>query len=118
MTFAKGIEHNDQKAVRAASAGPEADYPMFETLSTVAMAAADVRAAAIEKFGAEEAKKVTQGQESIAAKVEGTTEKIDGETATLSDGAGEPLRLKKVGDDWRVDLASMPNRDQMAQPSR
>jgi hypothetical protein len=116
-TFAKGIEANDQKAVRAASTGGEEDYALFEILAGVVTANADLQKAATEKFGAEEGKKIGQPQESLTAKVDASQEKIEGDNATLSDGEGdkEPMKLKKTPDGWKIDLAQIPNREQIAQ---
>jgi hypothetical protein len=116
-TFAKGIEANDKKAVRASSTGAEEDYALFEILASAVTANSDLQKAAVEKYGAEEAKKVGQPQESLAAKVDASQEKIDGDTATLTDGANgeDPMKLKKTADGWKIDLAQIPHREQIAQ---
>jgi hypothetical protein len=110
-SFAKALESGDAEAAKAASTG---DPKLVESLAKVGGGMKKLQDAAVAKFG-EEGKSIAGGpggkgdkMAEMSKRVEESTEKIDGDTATLTpkDG-GEALKLKKVNGDWKLDVSQM-----------
>jgi len=116
VSFAKAMEAGDAEKLRAATTGgTDEDYKMLEVLSGVFSSMKTLEKESVAKFGEEG--NLTEGPMSMdmVAQVESSEEKIDGDTATLSNpGEKDPLTLKKEGDDWKVDLSKIPNKEEMA----
>src|SRR4051812_43386758 len=62
LSFAQGLDQNDQKAVHAASVGGAEDYAIIDLISGIVVANKELQAAAVAKFGEEEGKKIGQPQ--------------------------------------------------------
>jgi hypothetical protein len=81
---------------------------MVEALGHRAVAENKFREAAIKAFGADEAKQLVGDAEASNAvnmsQLDQAAETIEGDKATVSSGAGagEPVMLTKVGDQWRI----------------
>ena len=112
-SFAKALENGDAESAKAASTG--GDPKAIESMAKTFGAMKKLQDAAVAKFG-EEGKSVAGGpgggkggnMAEMSKKVDEATEQITGDTATLTtkDG-GEPLKLKKVSGDWKVDVTQM-----------
>lgn len=106
-SFANAIERGDADGAKAASTG--GDPKTIEGLAKMGGSMKKLRDAAVSKFG-EQGKSMAgaDGMGDMSKKVDEATEKIDGDTATLqSPGKSEPLKLKKVSGEWRVDVSEM-----------
>lgn len=118
-TFGQGMSEGDIDAVKAAAIADEQQQLALEALVSVVSNFKKVETAAVAKFGEAGKSVASQQQMSIGEeleKIESAIETIEGETATLaSEGSDDPLHLRKVGDDWKVDFAAMPGTDQVAQ---
>jgi len=67
----------------------------------------DFRHAAIERFGEEKGDDVSGGLPTLKD-IEEANEKIDGDSALLATKNGKAsLRLRKIGNNWKVDLLSI-----------
>lgn len=108
--FAKAFETGDVEGVKAVSiSNPQMDKALPIFLPVLA-AMKKLQDAAAEKFGAE-SKTVMGSMDKIGDFSKNIAEgeiKENGETATLTvKDAKEPLILKRVNDNWKVDLASL-----------
>jgi hypothetical protein len=117
VEFAKGLEAGDLVAARAAAVGSSDDFKIVEIISGLVRSARDLRTAAIEKFGDAGKQVLPNGDElaDFSKRVDAGTEKITGDTATVGQpDEREPMKLKKAADgSWRVDLASIPEKDEI-----
>jgi hypothetical protein len=112
--FAKSVETGDMANIKATSVGSEDDYKLVQSIVGLIEANKQLRAAAIAKFGEEGKQISTEDLSNISKQMEAGDEKIDGETATIGKAdEKDPMKLKKIGDSWKVDLASIPEKEQM-----
>jgi hypothetical protein len=108
--FAKALENGDLEAAKAASIADEKGVQILELLVPVMGSMKKFSDAATAKFG-EEGKKIS-GENAeglnIAKQIEEAEIKETGDTATLATkNSKEPLKMKKVDGEWKVDIASM-----------
>ena len=106
--FAKAMERGDVEAAKAASTGadPEMLAAMVKTVSSMKK----LQDAAVAKYGEEGKKLASENRDDldITTAVENAEVKIEGDTATLTaKDKGEPLKLKKIGNEWKVDMSEM-----------
>jgi hypothetical protein len=117
VEFARDLESGDMVAARAASVGSADDFKLIEVISSLVRSARDLRAAAIEKFGDAGKEVLPNGDElaDFSKRVDSGTEKITGDTATVGQpDERDPMKLKKAEDGtWRVDLAAIPEKDEI-----
>jgi hypothetical protein len=114
VSFAKSIESGDMANIKATSVGTDDDYKLVQSIVGLIEANKQLRAAAIAKFGEEGKQISTEDLSNISKQMEAGDEKIDGETATIGKAdEKDPMKLKKIGDSWKVDLASIPEKEQM-----
>jgi hypothetical protein len=117
VEFAKDLESGDMAAARAASIGSTEDFKLVEIISSLVRSARDLRATAIEKFGDTGKEVLASGDElaDFSKRVDSGTEKIAGDTATVGQpDERDPMKLTKAADGtWRVDLAAIPEKDEI-----
>ena len=115
IAFAKGVETGDMAAVKATAVGTESDYTFVQAIMGLIGANKELRAAAIEKFGEDGKQISTEDLSNISKQMEQGDEKIDGDNATIGKpDEKDPMKLKKVDGAWKVDLASIPEKEQMS----
>lgn len=117
VEFAKDLESGDMAAARAVAIGSAEDFKLVEIISSLVRSARDLRATAIEKFGDAGKEVLASGDElaDFSKRVDSGTEKIAGDTATVGQpDERDPMKLKKAADGtWRVDLAAIPEKDEI-----
>lgn len=118
-TMAKGMQEGDKEAVRAAVTGDEKQMRAVDMMVDLISATQKMQLAAKEKFGQipdDQSEEIAK----LPAKIEQAEVKIDGDSATVTmpreqeegvqqapNNPGEQIRLKKVGNDWKVDVADL-----------
>ena len=112
--FAKAVEANNIDAAKSASVGSDEDYKLVQAIGAFIASARELRDASVAQFG-EAGKGISNDELSnLSKQVEASDEKITGDTATLGKPEEhDPMKLKKVDGNWKVDLASIPDKDQM-----
>jgi len=112
--FAVAVQCGDMATVKAVSIGEEEDYKIIESLSHLLDAGHKLQEAAVAKFG-EPGKQATQDvQSDFAHHIEEGEEHVDGQTASIGGrDRQDPLKLKKVDRDWKVDLSTFRQREQL-----
>ncbi|HYE17282.1 MAG TPA: hypothetical protein VEA69_02500 [Tepidisphaeraceae bacterium] len=123
----KAMQAGDVAAVRPLVVGSDRQVALFEAMIPLTSAFKSLETAAVKKFGPE-GKQINGGGPGAATptaeledELETALEKIDGDTAELTPkpvaatgNAGKtvvakpPMKLKKIGESWKIDLASMP----------
>ena len=120
MTFAKAVEAGDVQAAKAAAINEGENAQLIETLTEVAANVNKLRDAAKAKFGDGAAEQFVGNRkplEEMSKQLDKAEVKQDGDSATIS-SADQPgsTKLKKIGSDWKVDLAaSLKDSPQSAQ---
>ncbi|MEZ0266527.1 MAG: hypothetical protein ACAI43_17500 [Phycisphaerae bacterium] len=122
----KAMQSGDVAAVRPLVVGSERQVALFEAMIPLTSAFKSLETAAVKKFGPEGRQingggSATTPTAELEDELETALEKIDGDTAELTPkpvaatgNAGKtvvakpPMKLKKIGETWKVDLASMP----------
>lgn len=113
VALAKGVMAGDNAAIREASTGTEEEYKTAEAMGTVMSSMLKFANACETKFGKDNVlSKSFAGQiPDLGAKMEASEIKVEGDTATVIDkdkpNDESPMKLKKVGGSWKVDLSSM-----------
>jgi hypothetical protein len=112
LAFGNSLLSGDVAAMRASSTGSDADYKMMETLQTMISAMKRLTEAAAIKYGKDNPISKSAGEFNIAAELEKSDAKVEGDSATIvnKDKPDEknPMKLKKVNGEWKVDLTSLP----------
>lgn len=108
-SLAAAMEKGDVEGVKRASAG--GDPKAVEGMTKVVAAMKELNDAAVAKFG-DQGKGIASngpgGDLDMARKVREAEVKIEGDTVTLTvKGDDDPLKLKKVDGEWKVDLSEM-----------
>ncbi|HSU67291.1 MAG TPA: hypothetical protein VLJ39_10485 [Tepidisphaeraceae bacterium] len=108
-TFATALVNGDTETANKASTG--ADPKTVESLVKAASNMKKLQDAAVAKFG-DQGKDVSGGGEEsnfadLPKKLDDAEVTQTGDTATVTPKNGRPLKLKKVGDDWKVDMSEM-----------
>jgi hypothetical protein len=113
--FFKAMESGDAKAARAVATGSDKQLAMLDLLVPVISGFKQLENAAVKKWGEEARKTLSQtgggaGMD-FEKQLKASTEKIDGDTATITSAnpeqQREPMKLKKVDGKWKVDMSSM-----------
>lgn len=112
LAFGNALVSGDNAGLRASSTGTEGDYKICESLGTMVSAMKKLSDAAAAKFGKDNVISKSGKDMDIAAELEKSEVKQDGDSATIINkdkpDDKNPMKLKKVGSDWKVDLASLP----------
>lgn len=118
-TFGQGMSEGDIDAVKASAIANEEQQKALEALVAVVSNFKKVEEAAVAKFGEAGKTIANQQQMSIAEelkKIDESTEKIEGDAATLTPAdSQDPLHLRNVDGQWKVDFAAMPGTEQVAE---
>jgi hypothetical protein len=118
--FALALQKGDFDTIRAVTTGQDADYKLIQSIATMTAAANKLHDAAVAKFG-EDGKKIdltTGDPQDIPRQIEASEEKINGDQASIiTRGTTEAnaVKLTKVGNEWKVDLAHYPQKQQLTQ---
>ncbi len=84
-----------------------AQVPIVDEAKSLINGVRNFRRAGIEKFGQQKGEDISGGLPTLKD-IEQASEKIDGDSAILVTKSGKAsLRLKKIGDNWKVDLLSL-----------
>jgi hypothetical protein len=112
LAFGNALVTGDSAALRASAVGTDADYKIVDSLGTMVSAMKKLSDAASAKFGKDNAITKSSKDMDIAAELEKSEVKVDGDTATIINkdkpDDKNPMKLKKTGADWKVDLSSLP----------
>jgi hypothetical protein len=108
-TFASALERGDAETAKNACTG--ADPKVIESMAHMMPNMKKLREAAKSKFG-DQGTSILGGSEDmsdLAKKVDDSDVKEQGDTATLTpkNTSGMPMKLKKVGSDWKVDASEL-----------
>jgi hypothetical protein len=110
MSFADALQAGDVAAAKTAAVGDAQNQDLVSTLAEVAAQNAKLREAAKAKFGEEASKKIAKKMtsEELAKQLDEAEIKENGDTATITskENPGNPLTLKKVDGQWKVDMLS------------
>lgn len=119
--FARAMLAHDLPALKSATTGGEdADFVLLDTWSALLKSTAALNAVAAERFGADGAVVLRfPGVAGIASDSDIGDVKVDDDTATVAPKSTDPAKspplvLKKVAGRWKVDLARLPGKQQMA----
>ena len=107
-TFATAMEKGDAATAQKASTG--ADPKLVASMATAMGNVKKMRDAAKSKFGASaDSFGTTQGHDfsDYEQKLDDADVKEQGDTATITPKQGQPMKLKKVDGDWKVDLSEI-----------
>lgn len=110
MSFAKALEAGDAATAKASAVATEEEGKFIDVMAGMMSGMLKLKAASIAKFG--DAGKDIAGSSDdveISKQIETAEVKEEGDVATLitKKDEGKPLQLKKVGGEWKVDISSM-----------
>lgn len=111
LAFGNALLAGDDKGVREASTGSEADYKTVGALGTMVSAMKKMSDAAAAKFGKDNAISKNAKDMDVAAELEKSEVKEEGDKATITNKTKDeknPMKLVKKDGKWFVDLASLP----------
>ncbi|HET6246180.1 MAG TPA: hypothetical protein VFE47_00630 [Tepidisphaeraceae bacterium] len=118
-SFAKAMETGDTDALKKTTKGTDAQFATVQKMAGMVKAAKHYQDALVSKFG-DKAKADEMGAPKFAENYADAVEKIDGDKATVTPKSGEPIKLVKDSDGWKVDLAVIDAAgtifDKMAKP--
>lgn len=107
LAFATAMQEGDVEAMKQAAKGTDEQFAVFNNIATMFGKVRKYEAAAIKKFG-DAGKLPPQDKIDLAAEVEKSDEKIEGDKATLIDKSDpddkHPMTLSKDGGNWKVNL--------------
>lgn len=108
--LAAAMRDGDRQVIgRILQADDELGQEMIESTATLAEATAQLRQAAIARFGQEGARDLighVSGAEEDR-RIDSATETINGDEASVAMGDESPITLNKVGDEWRVPVKAL-----------
>jgi hypothetical protein len=124
--FFKALETGDAAKAKSLAAGDAKQMELLDLLVPLVGNFKKMEQAAVKKWG-DEGKKLLSGPGgSQAFDIEGEMKnaKVEetGDTATITPAKkeegknAEPMKLKKIGGKWKIDMAAMPNAEQMDNP--
>ena len=107
-TFAKAIENGDAAKAKSVAITTPDPSKFLDAMAIMAKAVKNLQTAATKKFGKEGAA-LTKGQNVNVGDVSKATETIKGDTATLAmpNSKGQPMTMKKIGGQWKVDMSAV-----------
>jgi hypothetical protein len=116
-TFMVGLMHGKADNAKKAAIASEDENKFIDQMAGAMGSFKKLEDAAKEKFGEEGAKLSQMGGpgEKQIEMMDSAEEQIDGDSATVTSPGPDKskLPLKKVGEEWKVDVANMPNMQQM-----
>jgi len=113
LTFADAMAREDAPAARSLCVGSQQDLDLVDAIVAAIKARQKLVVAARDKFGAAGASVAREEQTSVgqqmARDVADAALKIEGDRATITPRGDreEPLKLRKVGEAWKMDMAAM-----------
>ena len=110
-SFGTALVAGDNKAVREVSQGTDAEYKTVDALGTMVGAMKKLSDAASAKYGKDNAISKGAKDMDIAAELEKSEVKEDGDKATITNKEKDeknPMKLVKKDGKWFVDLSSLP----------
>ena len=112
LAFANAVVAADGPGVRATASGTDEQFKLVDTIGTLVGSMKKLSDAATAKFGADNAISKSTKDMDLAAEVEGSEVKVEGDNATLIDPKkkddAHPMKLIKKEGKWLVDLNSLP----------
>ena len=114
-TFAAAIAAGDVETAKASIVPNEKQAPVVEALAKLQVAQKKFAEAAVKAYGqAGEELARTNDQKDAVKQIESAQVKEQGDVATLTSAdSPDPLTLRKVDGQWKVDLGAMPNSAEM-----
>lgn len=111
LAFGNALVGDDAAGLKASAFGSEAEFKTVEALGKMISAMKKLSDAASAKYGKDNI--ITKGSKDIdvAAELEKSELKVEGDTATIINKDKEeknPMKLVKKNGAWKVDLASLP----------
>ena len=113
-SFAQAMVANDSAALHAAAVGTDEQWSMIKALSDLLAGQKQLSDAATAKFGKDAAMMPQQNPiKDLDEKLKDADVAVNGDEATITfkntnaAAPSRPMKLKKDGGDWKVDLASM-----------
>ena len=113
--FIHGLDDGNADEAKLASIGSGEDYKILDTLIGFLNANRHLRAAAVARFG-EDGKRIPDEEMMSFSNQFMTNEErpVDDQTVTVGRvGERDPLRLRKIGSEWKVDLTAIPGKRQI-----
>ena len=111
LDFGNALLAGDSKGIKATAVGSDADFKVVDALGTMVSAMKKLSDAAAEKFGKDNPISASAKDMDIAAELEKSEVKEEGDTATIINKTKDdknPMKLVKKDGKWFVDLASLP----------
>jgi len=117
-TFVQALANGNVDLAKSAAITNAQQAQLLELMTQMTGSMKKLTDAAVAKFG--EAGETISGQKMKMGEnlkqIDDSEVKIDGDNATiLPTNQKEPVKLKKQNGDWKVDIASMPNLDRLAE---
>ena len=115
IAFGHAIDEGDFETAKAAAIGTDADFEIIRLRIAFFDANKKLRAAAVERFGVQGRQIPEEGMMSFSGQLREAVELIKGDDASFGQPKEDyPLRLKRVGGLWKVDLWAIPGKDHIA----
>jgi len=111
LAFGNALLAGDSKGLKATAVGSDGDFKVVDALGTMVSAMKKLSDAASEKFGKDNPISAGAKDMDIAAELEKSEVKEEGDTATIINKEKDdknPMKLVKKDGKWFVDLASLP----------
>jgi hypothetical protein len=117
-TFVQALANGNVEMAKAAAITDEQQANMLELMTTMTGSMKKLTDAAVAKFG--EAGETISGQKMKMGEnlkqIDESEVKIEGDVATIMPkDQKQPVKLKKQDGQWKVDMASMPNVERLAE---
>ena len=118
--FSKAIAAGDGKAAKEHAVTDDKSALMLDAFAKLSTARKHLTEAAVEKFG-DEGKTIAPptgrgpgGATELQHNFQNAKIEVDGDTATVVGArGGQPVKFKKEGGDWKIDLTKLPNIDRI-----
>ena len=115
--FFKAMETGDTKTAKSLAIGSDKQLAMLDMLVPVISGFKQLENSAVKKWGEDGRKALSQNQSGSGMdfdkELRAATEQVDGDNATITSSRTEqrkePMKLKKVGGQWKVDMSSLPS---------
>lgn len=114
IVFAQALIDGDFPTAKNASAGSDQDYQYLESLIQFIAASKALHNTAINKFGDAGKSIAADAAAGMTQQLNASSESIDGDKAAVGTSDGrEPTLLRKIDGNWKVDLAAIPQKDEI-----
>lgn len=110
VAFGAALTAADAAGIRGAAVGTADEYARAEAVGGMLAAFRRLAEAAAARFGREKVVFRGAAAADVAADLDRAEVTVDGDAATVAvkDGRPDPMRLRRAGGSWRVDLSSAP----------